>query len=172
LKLILISIATLTLTACGGSGGGAPATVTPVMPESSTPVMVADDQPADEILRYSFSIPDYELDCIDGSSLTNPGFDDTVFVGIRNGVIAAAPVISYLGLPDDALFVGGLLENRSFITRVEGSYVDNLGRTNTIDYMMVGEFTDTGWSGEWSFIIGPLDRRCEASVEFTGDLES
>jgi len=161
LSVFILSI--LSLIGCGGGGGHHSPTFT-------TP---------DVSGLYSFKTGNVNGQCSDGSSGTNPPIELTLAV-LQSGDNLTLTNQTYQLNPGDSLggFTivsstipeGNIQSNGSFrITSQTTVLIDGISGESIINYFLEGNFSNTGWNGDYKYIVHTSIGSCTFTTTFTGD---
>jgi len=163
-RLLFLSIFIFLLQGCSSSGG------------NTDPVKNSNGF-ADVAGTYSFITKEIDFTCTDNSSGTIPALSLTSLITQTDNEITIAPPsgtdtslsgLSQIVAGDNT---GSVESNGDFTTsKFMTAFIDQLKLNASIQYSVTGKFTNTGWSGDYRYVVTLTDISvtCDYVTTFSG----
>ena len=166
---LTLLILTFSLVACGGggSGGGDGDAITNIN-SAGFPVAAG---------TYAFTTAEISFTCSDNSSGTAPALSQNLVISqVDNVITMSKPAGTSTDIPGITIInagdnTGTITKSASFTTsQIITVYFDQLFSNATVNYSVTGTFTNSGWSGNYRFIVTFTDLAisCDYSTTFSG----
>ena len=128
---------------------------------------------------YSFSTNPVDFQCTDGAEGTNPPLSLNFIVHqegnqieLRNKAFDDGGVTPGFEIIESTQLEGNLGRNSTFIANQSATaIIDGIPGESTVNYTVSGEFTGSGWAGDYSYSVFAQDLfvTCNFNTKFEGE---